>query len=471
MKAFKINKDLIINLIVLIVFSSVISLLNYKRLGIKDSAMLFIATASITAAIYFAFKDRKKSLLLFIVSLPILVTARKAFYFDFLIFKITYETIYVTIIFTVCLKDIIKWCKAVYMNKDKRTLNYLIYICIFLIFALNSSIYSLNIMRSIGYTFISVIVPIMFMQSIVINFKKDDLKWIYYALFVQISFSSLYGFFQIFAFGESFSDRSVLSFGYHNVNIYAGLVILIIPFMMDMFFYGKIKILERLFIGMAMVLNIAALYITFTRGALLAFLVSVPVIFLSRRYKYVLLGGGVLGIFAARPAFSYIVHRGTSTSMFANESTIARLQSIFTSVKIFEKLPFGVGSGNFAEFYKDFSIRGYLAMPENFRTNILVASYNLEAAHNLWLQIAVELGIISAVVFLAIIINRLIAGIKNFKNNRPAVGAILAYLVFSVLTGVEFEHKGVITITLVIWLIFGIIQINNREVSCNEKPN
>jgi O-antigen ligase len=204
---------------------------------------------------------------------------------------------------------------------------------------------------------------------------------------------------------------------------------------------------------------------------LLAFIVSVPVIFISRRYKYLLIGGGLLGIGAANPVISYIVRRGTSTSLYSNESTIARLQSIFTSTEIFKSLPFGVGAGNFAEFYKLFSIKGYLAMPEEFRTKILVASYNLEAAHNLWLQIAVELGIICAVVFMAIVINRLLAAIKSFRYNRPAVGAILAYLVFSVLTGVEFEHKGVITITLVIWLIFGIIEINNREGCHNERPD
>lgn len=470
MKAFKLTKEHIINLILLIAFSSVISLMNFRRLGMKDTAMLFMATALITIGIYLAFKDKKRSLLLFIVSLPVLVTARKALYFDFLIFKITYETVYVTIIFILSFKDVLKWCKGLYLSNNKKKLNFIIFIGIFLIFALNSSIFSLDILRSIRYTFISVMVPVMFMLSAIVNFKKQDLDMIYYALFIQISFSSLYGFFQISSSGKSFSDRSVLTFGYHNVNIYAGLVILIIPFMMEMFFYGKRRILERILIGGAMLFNIAALYITFTRGALLAFLVSVPVIFISKRYRYLLFGGGLLGIVAAKPAFSYILHRGTSTSLTSNESTIARIQSFFTSAKIFESLPFGVGAGNFAEFYKAFSIKGYLAMPEKFRTGILVASYNLEAAHNLWLQIAVELGIISAVIFMAIIINRLVISIKNFRYNRPAVGAILAYLVFSVLTGVEFEHKGVITITLVIWLIFGIIEINNRECSNDEKP-
>lgn len=470
MRAFKLTRVHIINLFILIVFSSAISLLNFSRLGVKDSGMLFMATALITVAIYLAFKDKKKSLLLFIISLPILVTARKAFYFDFLIFKITYETIYVSFIFILSFKDILEWCKSLYNSQNKTTLNFIIYVGIFGVFAINSSIFSLDIMRSLGYTFISVIVPIMFMLCVIIIFKREDINSIYYALFIQISFSSLYGFYQVFSNGKSLSDRSVLTFGYHNVNIYAGLVILLIPFMMEMFFYGKRKIRERVLLGGILLLNTFALYITFTRGALLAFLISVPIIFISKRYKWILYGIGALGIVAAKPGFSYIVRRGTSTSLFSNESTIARIQSLFTSGKIFESLPFGVGAGNFAEFYKAFSIKGYLAMPEGFRTGILVASYNLEAAHNLWLQILVELGIVCAVVFLVIIINRLKLSIKNFRSNRPAIGAILAYLVFSMLTGVEFEHKGVITITLVIWLIFGIIEINNRECSYDKKP-
>jgi O-antigen ligase len=470
MKAFKLTKDNVIKLFILIVISSAISLLYFSRLGAKDSAMLFLATASITAAIYLAFKDKKRSLLLFILSLPILVTARKAFYIDFIIFKITYETLYITVVFILSYKDILEWGKDLY-RKNNKQIYFIIFVAIFVIFAINSSIFSLNIPRSLRYTFISVIVPVMFMLSVIVNFKKQELNLIFYALFIQISFSSLYGFFQLFSNGKSLSDRSVLTFGYHNVNIYAGLVILIIPFMMEMFFYGKRRFFERALIGIAILLNTVALYITFTRGALFAFLVSVPVIFISKRYKWVLYGVGVIGIVAAKPGFSYIVHRGTSTSLTSNESTIARIQSFFTSGKIIESLPFGAGAGNFAEFYKAFSIKGYLSMPEAFRQDILVASYNLEAAHNLWLQIAVELGIVCAVVFLALIINRLWASIKTFKCNRPAIGAILAYMVFSMLTGVEFEHKGVITITLVIWLIFGIIEINNRECIYDKKPN
>lgn len=471
MKLLKLDKQTILKFTALIVLSSVMVLINLHKLGMKDSAMLFAATLSIIASIYLIFKDKKKSLLLFIVSLPVMVTARKAVYFDFLIFKVTYETVYISILFIFSFKDIVELIKRTYADKNRTKLVYFIYVFIFAIFALNSSIYSTNLMRSIGYTFISVIIPVVFMLSALVNFDRSDIDKILYALIIQISFSSLYGFYQIYSGDRTLRDRSMLTFGYNNVNIYAGLVILIIPFMLEMFFYGKRRIYERLLIASALLLNIGALAATLTRGAILAFLVSVPIIFISKRYKWILYAMGVLGAVAAKPAFSYIVHRGTSTGLESNESTIARVQSFFTSYKIVESYPFGIGSGNFAEFYKLFSVKGYLAMPEEFRTRILVASYNLEAAHNLWLQIAVELGIVCAVVFLAIILNRLWASLRNFKSNRAPIGAILAYLVFSVLTGVEFEHKGVITTTLVIWLIFGLIEINNRECSYGEIPD
>lgn len=471
MKAIKLDKDIIIKLVLLTAIAGIVALLNFRSLGVKDSAMVFAATFAVSLAITFAFKDKKKSLLLFIVSMPILVTARKAVYFDFFIFKITYETIYISFIFVMSFKLIINWIKDIYKNSYGRKFNFLLYIGVLLVFALNSTLYSYDVPRSIGYTFISVIIPIMFMLSAIVNFEKKDLEQVYYALFIQISFSSLYGFYQLFSSGKGFSDRTVLTFGYHNVNIYAGLVILIIPFMAELFLYGKRKLWIRLLIGAALLFNTFTLYITMTRGALLAFAAAILFIFVSKRYRWILYAIGVGSIFVAKPAFNYVIHRGTSTSLLANESSIARIQSFFTSFKIVLDLPFGVGAGNFAEFYKYFSIKGYLAMPDSLRNTIKVASYNLEAAHNLWLQIGVELGIICVIVFLVIILNRVFECFRNFNNNRPALSAIVAYLVFSLITGVEFEHKGVITITLVIWLIFGIIEINNREWDNDKSRN
>ena len=75
----------------IIVISIIVFLLLFKRIGIKDSGMVSLATAMLIFDLYYASIDMKKSILLFIVSFPIFVTARKVVYFDVLFIKVTYE--------------------------------------------------------------------------------------------------------------------------------------------------------------------------------------------------------------------------------------------------------------------------------------------------------------------------------------------------------------------------------------------
>jgi O-antigen ligase len=476
MKALKFIRENILKLFILFALSGIVALLNLRALGLKDTAMLFLATSFLISAVYLAFKDKKKSILLFIVGFPFLVTARKAVYFDFLIFKVTYETIYVTILFLASFKNIKEFLKGVYYSKNKSGFNYFLYTAVFLIFALNSTTYSYSILRSIRYTYISVFVPVMFMLSVAANIKKEDINHIYDVLIIQNTLSCLYGFIQIFSGGISLSriaaKRHSLTFGFHNVNIFAGLLVLILPIIIERFLREKDKKVKTA-IFVAFGINMLALFITFTRGAWLAFLASVFVVgvimLYHSKYRKAIWGVVVVGVLAIKPVLSYIVTRGTSTSLAANESTIARLQSLFTSIKIMLTYPFGAGAGTFGEMYKEFSIEGYKSIPFEIRNHMTVASYNMEAAHNLWLQIGTELGIVCAVVFLIIIINRFIAALRNFQGNRAHIGAIVAYLIFSVLTGVEFEHKGIIAAALVIWLIFTLIELSNRESLKHEK--
>lgn len=467
MGRLRLTKEYVPVLITAFAVSFTVSALNYKTLGIKDSAMLFMATAVLVLEIYLIFKDRKNSILLFIISFPVIVTARKVFYFDFLIFKVTYETIYVSILFVYCFKDIINYLKNVYRSENKSGFNFLIFTAMFLIFALSSSIYSSNIIKSLSYAYISVVIPVMFMFCIAVSLNRETINKIYGALIISCDLSSLYGFFQIvsnhISFSQISSKRHLITFGFHNVNIFAGIVILVLPFILEGLFYGNRDIKKKLFYIASLTINLMALYITSTRGAWLAFIVSVPIIFISRRYRKLLYVMGALFVVGIKPALSYILRRGTSTGVMANESSIARIQSFYTSLDIMKKFPFGTGAGNFAGMYKRFSIEGYMSMPEEMRQNILVAGYNLEAAHNLWLQTGTELGIVSALLFFIIIVNRLIAAVKNFKENRAEIAAISAYLVFSVLTGVEFEHKGIITSTLIIWTIFMLIEFKRRK--------
>lgn len=449
------------------VISIGISILFLKKLGVKDAAMFFLATWLLIMEVYLIKRDIKTSILLFIISFPIMATARKVCNFDFLIFRVTYETIYITVLFLSNIKNIISLLKLYLKNKKSLEFKFIMGILIYIIFGYNSSVFSQNTYNSISEIFISILIPIMFMLSVISNFKSENVKKIVYALIISITLSSLYGFLQIFLYHIPIkaisSNREYLTFGYHNINIFACILMMIIPFLLQAILYEKNSKKESIFLILSLIISLMALFLTYTRGAWLAFLFAVFLILLSKKYRKYIYVLGIIFIAIAKPLISFILSRGTSTSIFTDESAIARIQSIFTSIRIITVYPFGTGAGTYAVMYKRYLEAGYMLIPVELRNNIQVANYALETAHNLWLQIGVELGLMCLIVFLLIFINRVRATFKNYHINRASFISLVMFLIFSVLTGFEFNHKGVITNNLILWLVFAMIQLNNSE--------
>lgn len=462
--------------ILIVTISAVISGAFIKSLGIKDTFILFLATILVISSISLMAVDRKKSILLFITSFPVLVTARKIFYFDILFIRVTYETIYILFCLITNYRYIKSFIKNGLSKKQNLHVQFFFIAALFIVFSINSSIFSNDITRSLAEVYISIVMPAALTVTVASIFTKEDIYNLYYALIVGLNFSSLYGFVQIFTnhipLNRINYNRELLTFGYHNTNIFAGILTLIMPLLMEALLYKKNSKKEKVFLIISFAINLIALIITFTRGAWIAFIISLFILLISKRYKKAVFALLILGAVALKPLVHLIITRGTTNTSFLNsESVIARIQSAFTSIRIIFDYPFGVGGGNFAEFYKKYAEAGYMLMPQEFRWNIQVANYALEAAHNLWLQISVEFGFVSVVLFLILIINRLITAFRSYSSNRGPFVAIIMYLIFSVLTGVEFNHKGVITGTLVIWLIFAFIQLNSEGRKLNEDYN
>ncbi|HCW04358.1 MAG TPA: hypothetical protein DGK91_07425, partial [Clostridium sp.] len=84
-------------------------------------------------------------------------------------------------------------------------------------------------------------------------------------------------------------------------------------------------------------------------------------------------------------------------------------------------------------------------MPKSLRDKVVASSNLLEHAHNLWLQIGVEFGIVCLIVFILIVINRIKVIFKDYTFNRGVFTSIVAWVIYSTSTGMEFNHKGVIT--------------------------
>ena len=462
-------------LVFLVLISIVVFLLLFKRIGIKDSAMVSLATAMLIFDIYYASIDMKKSILLFILFFPIFVTARKVVYFDILFIKVSCESIYITIMFFINIKSIAKIIKVKLYKKNSLSSKFLLLVLVFVVLAINSNIFSEHIMSSLSSTFISIIIPVMFMLTTLVVFEVSDIKNIYYALILSLDFSCIYGFVQVLknhmTLGDIQRNRSLLTFGYHNVNIFAGILLLVVPLVLELILYARLNKKEKIFLYTSLIINMVALAITFTRGAWICFLIATFIILISKKYRKIVYVLGIAFLVSSKWIIAFILHRGLNVQVFNNESMIARLQAIVASIKIMIQYPFGTGGATFGEMYKKFAMDAYLTFPTPFRLKAPVANYTMEMAHNLWLQIAVEFGVVCSILFFLIILNRLKVIFQEYNENRGIFTSVIIYLIFSVLTGVEFDHKGVITGTLIIWLIFTIIELRNKEGYLNEKIN
>ena len=67
-------------------------------------------------------------------------------------------------------------------------------------------------------------------------------------------------------------------------------------------------------------------------------------------------------------------------------------------------------------------------------------------------------------IFILIFINRIAACLVDYKENRANIISLGTFLIFSVLTGIEFNHKGVITGILILWVVFAVIELNRSKV-------
>ena len=100
------NKKNLLRLILLAVVAVVCGVLAVGKLGVKDGATFTLSLLLTISILSVGKNDIKKAVYLFIVSMPILVTARKGFYLDFLIFKLNFETLIILGLFIVNYRNI-----------------------------------------------------------------------------------------------------------------------------------------------------------------------------------------------------------------------------------------------------------------------------------------------------------------------------------------------------------------------------
>ncbi len=181
-----------------------------------------------------------------------------------------------------------------------------------------------------------------------------------------------------------------------NPNVMAGLLILLLAVALAMLMFGwaELSWLARVLVGLAVLIMSGMLLITQSRGALLG-LVAAFLLLVLLRWRY----GWVLPLVAAVIALvaMQFLDRAVVFDLLTTNRTLAgldvRLEIWSRAIYMIQDFPFtGIGMGSFKTI-TDLFYPLFLSVPDT-----------IEHAHNLFLQIAVDLGLPGLIAWLAILL-------------------------------------------------------------------
>ncbi|WP_202710517.1 O-antigen ligase family protein [Sporosalibacterium faouarense] len=244
---------------------------------------------------------------------------------------------------------------------------------------------------------------------------------------------------------------------FENPNLLAEYLIMIFPVGLALIFYNK-SIFKRLFFSAATFIILITIGLTYSRGGWLGLMVGIIVfLFLvNRKALLALIPVGMVGVLFL-PAS--IIHRVMTLGSFQDTSIIYRLNLLSKSVNIVKDFWYsGIGLG-YIPFQQ--------IIPLYIRT---MAPYH---THNLYLQIAIEMGVVGIIVFLLLIFSLMKMSIKlSFNSESRFIGIFTAayaaslsgILVHGIAEHIFFNPK----IIMAFWLIVGIL-INYYVLNSNEE--
>jgi putative inorganic carbon (HCO3(-)) transporter len=299
--------------------------------------------------------------------------------------------------------------------------------------------------------------------------KKVQLKWAIWSLLAAGIFMGTISTYQVltgnysntfWGFGQAADNGSGFrlwgSIG--DANYYAEIMVALVPFAIERFLHEK-KIILRVLAGWAIFVLLVTIFYTSSRGGFLALLVIGFLVFASqpsRPYASILLFGVLF--FAS---YQYLPTQytdrissllqlvpGVHTSAKLDVSLQGRTSANIIGWTMFTDHPiFGVGAGNFNANF-------------DYYARQLGLSHEAGSAHNLYLEIAAERGILGLFSFIAIIystfrvLQRTKAEfkLKNLKEMANICDALTVSLI-GYLIAATFLHDAYIRY---FWLLLGI---------------
>lgn len=293
------------------------------------------------------------------------------------------------------------FCTFLKVIRGKRRLDFELSdgaVLVFFLLTLLGGFFSASRSDSMSYTLIYCCLMLSYFLVVILIRTSAWIKRCVGALLTSCTLVSLYGIYQNYLGTASTKWQDTEMFSemggritstFENPNVLAEYLIMCIPFAAALFFIRKGWGKKAFAAGIAAVC-FAALIFTMSRGAWLGFMIGILVFLLIySRKTLVLCCFGLLGIpFLPFVLPQSIIKRFTSIGDVADSSTAYRVhiwEGCVRLIRDFFAGGIGVGKGVFSLVYPSYTLAGIESAPH---------------AHNLYLQIIIELGIFGILAFL-----------------------------------------------------------------------
>jgi O-antigen ligase len=273
---------------------------------------------------------------------------------------------------------------------------------------------SLQFFNLIFYLYIIILICNIFNKFYYVEnyFKCYTISVFAVCVFTMFSYIIGYDLSQIFGFEASSTENGlfVMNGSERNPGAFAFHLILSLPFA---FYFAKIsKGKMRIFFAIALSVLILSLFITYSRGAIIGFLIALSVAAMvnspekSRKKQHIMMLV-FFSIFASLIIMMYVALKsGVPSNLIVNKGISEEIRwfILLSSLHVIASNPFfGIGSGRF--------------MVE-FPGNDLIYSHPVTSAHNSIVNISVEFGLLATLCFIMMLVVLLSKIRKLIKINN-----------------------------------------------------
>ena len=389
--------------------------------------------------------------------------------------KISTQWVYITILnffFLFYHHIVIKKPIRINFLKERILISYIL----FLIFCLISFFYTFNLVESIVVfqRFLIGLITIFSLCLIIDNLKSNAFLKISIVFSIYLFFE---GFYILWIFVENYDfsnefGRSQLQKGFAaNINIAAFSISMKLPFIIYVFSEIKRKIILKICLIIIVSGCIFSMILTGSRGALLSlysqiFLLFIYLLFTFKSKGFIVFKNIFLPLLA-----SFMV------AYFASEILLQTLSVSYRTEQIIEK-----GSKSRMRYYKG-AFNSFLDKPlngvgvGNWKIFSIEADKNdIEGyivpyhAHNDFLQILAEIGILGFLSYFFIFIFSLLKILKNISADKRMIFVLMFFLVYAIDSNLNFPiSRPMIQIILFSILAYLVIYKNNYGTTTTHK--